>query len=112
MKAGDRFLLQSAGGGGYGDPKARDPQALARDFEEGRVTGEAAAEITGEAVNCVHRQCEAQSDEAIQEPRCGPDCFALLAMMERAHEAEPMRERRNMARKSASSASAAWASPW
>jgi len=27
MKAGERFLLQSAGGGGYGDPRRRDPAA-------------------------------------------------------------------------------------
>ena len=26
MKAGERFLLQSAGGGGYGDPARRDPR--------------------------------------------------------------------------------------
>jgi N-methylhydantoinase B len=38
MAAGDRFLLQSAGGGGYGDPRARDPAALARDLAEGYVT--------------------------------------------------------------------------
>ena len=42
MKAGERFLLQSAGGGGYGDPPARDREALARDMAEGYVTAEAA----------------------------------------------------------------------
>jgi N-methylhydantoinase B len=38
MKAGDRFLLQSAGGGGYGDPAARDPAAVEQDRAEGYVT--------------------------------------------------------------------------
>jgi N-methylhydantoinase B len=38
MRAGDRFLLQSAGGGGYGDPCKREPTALARDLAEGYVT--------------------------------------------------------------------------
>jgi len=38
MAAGERFLLQSAGGGGYGDPARRDPAALARDLAEGYVT--------------------------------------------------------------------------
>ena len=42
MRAGERFLLQSAGGGGYGDPKMRDPAALARDLAEGYVTAEGA----------------------------------------------------------------------
>ena len=38
MHAGERFLLQSAGGGGYGDPARRDPAAIARDVAEGYVT--------------------------------------------------------------------------
>jgi N-methylhydantoinase B len=42
LKAGDRFLLQSAGGGGYGDPRRRDPAALARDLAEGYVSAEGA----------------------------------------------------------------------
>jgi N-methylhydantoinase B len=42
MRAGERFLLQSAGGGGYGDPGARDRAALARDVAEGYVSPEAA----------------------------------------------------------------------
>jgi N-methylhydantoinase B len=42
MKAGERFLLQSAGAGGYGDPKARDAGALARDVAEGYVSPAAA----------------------------------------------------------------------
>jgi N-methylhydantoinase B len=41
MKAGERFLLQSAGGGGYGDPARRDPAAIARDVAEGYVTKQA-----------------------------------------------------------------------
>src|SRR5205814_1163116 len=42
LAAGDRFLLQSAGGGGYGDPRRRDHAALDRDLAEGYVTPEAA----------------------------------------------------------------------
>jgi len=42
MAAGERFLLQSAGGGGYGDPRRRDADALARDVAEGYVTPRAA----------------------------------------------------------------------
>jgi N-methylhydantoinase B len=47
MKAGERFLLQSAGGGGYGDPRERDRAALARDIAEGYVTKEAAVRDYG-----------------------------------------------------------------
>src|SRR5262249_11893310 len=42
MQAGERFLLPSAGGGGYRDPARRDPAAVARDIAEGYVTADAA----------------------------------------------------------------------
>jgi N-methylhydantoinase B len=42
MLSGERFLLQSAGGGGYGDPRERDPAAVAADIAEGYVTEKAA----------------------------------------------------------------------
>jgi N-methylhydantoinase B len=38
MKAGERFLIQSAGGGGYGDPRERDRTAISRDVADGYVT--------------------------------------------------------------------------
>jgi N-methylhydantoinase B len=38
LKAGEKFLAQSAGGGGYGDPAKRDAEARARDAAEGYVT--------------------------------------------------------------------------
>jgi N-methylhydantoinase B len=41
MRAGERFLLQSAGGGGCGEPSRRNPAAVARDIAEGYVTAEA-----------------------------------------------------------------------
>ena len=47
MRSGERFLLQSAGGGGYGDPARRDPAAVVRDVAEGYVTAEAAKKKYG-----------------------------------------------------------------
>src|SRR5439155_1528559 len=41
MRAGERFLLQSAGGGGFGDSCKRDRAALDRDVAEGYVSAEA-----------------------------------------------------------------------
>ncbi len=38
MKAGERFLVQSAGGGGYGDPQKRQHAAIDRDIAEGYVS--------------------------------------------------------------------------
>jgi N-methylhydantoinase B len=43
LKAGEGFLLDKAGGGGYGDPGNRDRAAIARDIVEGYVSVEAAA---------------------------------------------------------------------
>ncbi len=49
LKAGDRFYLESAGGGGYGDPAGRDPVRVRRDIEEGYVTPQAAKRDYGAA---------------------------------------------------------------
>lgn len=38
VRAGDSFTVQSAGGGGWGDPAKRDPEARARDQRNGIVT--------------------------------------------------------------------------
>ena len=45
MKAGERFLLQSAAGGGFGDPAKRDRAAITRDLAEGFLTEQAAREV-------------------------------------------------------------------
>jgi 5-oxoprolinase (ATP-hydrolysing)/N-methylhydantoinase B len=42
LHAGDRALVRVSGGGGYGDPAARDPARIAEDVREGFVTPEAA----------------------------------------------------------------------
>ena len=47
MQAGERFLLQSAGGGGYGDPRERDAAALSRDIAEGYVSVDGAKKDYG-----------------------------------------------------------------
>lgn len=39
---GDRLVMHYGGGGGYGDPRARDPEAVRRDLEDGYVTPEGA----------------------------------------------------------------------
>lgn len=42
LRPGDRLVTFEAGGGGYGDPAARDPEAIRRDLEAGFVTEEGA----------------------------------------------------------------------
>jgi len=47
MQDGDIIVLQSAGGGGYGDPLTRDPAAVLEDVVEGYVSIEAAKRSYG-----------------------------------------------------------------
>ncbi|MES2980396.1 MAG: hydantoinase B/oxoprolinase family protein [Pseudomonadota bacterium] len=42
LKAGDRIRIEQSGGGGWGDPRARDPLSVLRDVEDGVVSQEAA----------------------------------------------------------------------
>jgi N-methylhydantoinase B len=47
VEEGSEVVIRSAGGGGYGDPLARDPQRVAYDVREGYVSLQAAADIYG-----------------------------------------------------------------
>jgi N-methylhydantoinase B len=47
MRAGERFLVQSAGGGGYGDPRMRERVAIERDVAEGYVSAGAGKDDGG-----------------------------------------------------------------
>jgi N-methylhydantoinase B len=44
---GTKLRMVYAGGGGYGDPKKRDPEAIARDLRDGYVTPDAARKHYG-----------------------------------------------------------------
>jgi N-methylhydantoinase B len=43
VPGGDRLIIEMPGGGGYGDPLTRDPEAVANDVRLGFVSAEAAA---------------------------------------------------------------------
>jgi len=47
VKAGDLIVLETGSGGGHGDPRLRDPNAVRRDVLQGYVSSEAAREIYG-----------------------------------------------------------------
>ncbi|MGH8219282.1 MAG: hydantoinase B/oxoprolinase family protein [Steroidobacteraceae bacterium] len=51
LAPGDALRLRSGGGGGFGDPRRRDADLVARDVREGYVSREAAAELYGVIVN-------------------------------------------------------------
>ena len=43
IKAGERLVIHTPGGGGFGNPADRDPQRLQEDIENGLVMTEADA---------------------------------------------------------------------
>ncbi len=47
LQAGDVFHHRMPGGGGWGDPLDRDPDAVARDVVDGKVTAAAARDVYG-----------------------------------------------------------------
>ena len=47
-RKGDRVRLVMPAGGGYGDPKNREPAAVADDVAEGYVSAKAARDIYGQ----------------------------------------------------------------
>jgi N-methylhydantoinase B len=47
LELGDVLLMESSGGGGFGDPLERDPERVAADLGEGYVTSAAAEAIYG-----------------------------------------------------------------
>jgi N-methylhydantoinase B len=47
LSAGDRVVLETGGGGGYGPPAERSRDAVARDIVRGYVSREAAARDYG-----------------------------------------------------------------
>jgi len=49
LQPGDTVVMDAAGGGGYGDPRSRDPAALERDLREGKVSPESAKRDYGAA---------------------------------------------------------------
>ena len=47
VEAGDVVSYRTCGGGGYGPPEERDPDLIARDVREGKVSATRAQEVYG-----------------------------------------------------------------
>jgi len=50
IEAGDVYVHRMAGGGGFGDPLERDPEAVATDVRDGKVSTGAALALYGSVV--------------------------------------------------------------
>ena len=47
MQPGDAMRIETPGGGGYGEPRERPPEAIARDVRDGKVSRAAATRDYG-----------------------------------------------------------------
>jgi N-methylhydantoinase B len=47
LQPGDRLTLRFSGGGGFGDPRERDPQSVRADLRDGIISAEQAHEVYG-----------------------------------------------------------------
>ena len=47
LKKGDVIRTMTGGGGGFGDPKDREPELVARDVAIGAISSEVAASVYG-----------------------------------------------------------------
>jgi N-methylhydantoinase B len=72
MRQGDVVVLQSAGGGGYGDPLQRPAEAVAEDVAEGYVSSTVAADLYGvvlDADGAVDAAATAKQRNALEAAR-------------------------------------------
>jgi N-methylhydantoinase B len=69
VKRGDVFRLVSPGGGGFGDPLKRDPNAVLADIQEGRVSRSAAEKDYGVVLEPAGEAVDRAATEALRTCR-------------------------------------------
>ena len=71
LEADTVFSYRTCGGGGYGPPQQRDPQAVARDVREGKVNIERARSVYGVVMDGDSFAVDPQATEALRERMAG-----------------------------------------
>jgi len=66
MRAGERLYHRQAGGGGFGDPLLRDPEAVARDVRNDKVSLKAAREAYGVALDEATLEVDVEATEKLR----------------------------------------------
>ncbi|MFG1777773.1 hydantoinase B/oxoprolinase family protein [Micromonospora sp. NPDC049051] len=72
MRAGDVLVMESAGGGGWGDPLDREPEAVAEDVRQDYLTGDEARQRYGvhlDAAGDVDRAATAEERQRLRNER-------------------------------------------
>lgn len=63
---GEAFLFESTGGGGWGDPLERDPQAVLSDVLDGYVSAEAARAEYGVGIDLERGEIDEEATGALR----------------------------------------------
>jgi N-methylhydantoinase B len=71
LRAGDTVEMQTGGGGGWGDPFEREPEAVLRDVADGFVSRERAAEVYGVAISGTPPVVDAEATAELRRRRGG-----------------------------------------
>jgi N-methylhydantoinase B len=67
LQRGDRIVVRTGGGGGWGDPRARDPAAVARDVGDDLITIADAATYYGVVIDPETRRVDDASTARLRE---------------------------------------------
>jgi N-methylhydantoinase B len=68
LRRGDRVLILTGGGGGWGEPRQREPEAVARDVRDDLLTVADAAAIYGVAIDPKTRTVDLAATEKLRAP--------------------------------------------
>jgi N-methylhydantoinase B len=68
LKPGDVVVMDAAGGGGYGDPLARDADAVAEDVADGYVSVEAARRDYGVVIDPATTKVDREATGELRRP--------------------------------------------
>jgi N-methylhydantoinase B len=70
IEAGDVYVHRMAGGGGFGDPFSREPDAVARDVANEKVTPTAARDLYGVVIG-IDGRLDGAATTALRDERRG-----------------------------------------
>lgn len=69
LPAGSAFAIETPGGGGFGDPLGRDPQAVLDDVVNGKVSPQRAREVYGVVVDEQHRTVDGAATQTLRHQK-------------------------------------------
>jgi len=69
LQAGEILVIETSGGGGYGNPFERDPERVLRDVIDGKVSVEAATKIYGVIIDSGKLEIDSEATDSYRQKR-------------------------------------------